>query len=139
MAGKSHIPRLEHMLEEIGHIQKRIADSDPTSLENDWLTRRAVERAFEIISEASRRLPDDLKLRHPDIPWQRVAAIGNRIRHEYDGVNLSLLWKIGQDHIPALERVCKAELAQERRQEIIRQHALKAGRGSRADDRDRDD
>jgi uncharacterized protein with HEPN domain len=55
-----------------------------------------VERGIEIISEASRRLPGDLKDRNPGIPWRKVVGIGNIIR---------------QDDLPTLEKVCRAELS----------------------------
>jgi uncharacterized protein with HEPN domain len=101
--------------------------------------RFVVDRAFEVISEATCHLPDDLKARHPDIPWRDIADIGNLLRHEYQRVDTKLLWKYAQYDLAPLERVCKAELAWERRQEIVRQHAMKTGRGSCADEDDRDD
>lgn len=51
-----------------------------------------VTRALEIISEASRRLPDDVRLRHPDLPWRSIRDVGNFYRHEYDNVLASYLW-----------------------------------------------
>jgi len=51
-----------------------------------------VERCIEIVSEASRRLPPDLKDRHPAIPWQKIAGIGNVLRHDYDVVNDATIW-----------------------------------------------
>jgi uncharacterized protein with HEPN domain len=46
----------------------------------------AVSRALEIISEASRRLPDDLRDRHPQLPWRAIRDVGNFYRHQYDNV-----------------------------------------------------
>jgi uncharacterized protein with HEPN domain len=63
-----------------------------------------VERGIEIISEASRRLPDDLKDRNRDIPWRKVAGIGNVIRHDYERVARDVLWKLVRDDLPALEK-----------------------------------
>jgi uncharacterized protein with HEPN domain len=60
--------------------------------------QRAVERGLEIISEASRSLPDDLKQRAPMIPWPAIAAIGNILRHEYQRVEARLVWNITQQH-----------------------------------------
>ena len=78
-----------------------------SDIERRWI----VERGVEIISEASRRLPDDLKERHPEIPWKKVAAIGNVIRHDYENVSANALWKAAHDDFPALEEACRAELA----------------------------
>lgn len=65
---------------------------------------------MEIISEASRRLPDDLKA-PPEIPWPKVAGIGNALRRDYEHIAAPVLWKLVQDDLPVLETVCRAELA----------------------------
>ena len=49
---------------------------------SDRKTQRAVERCIEVISEASRHIPDEITAKHPHIPWRDVAAIGNVFRHE---------------------------------------------------------
>lgn len=47
----------------------------------DRIAAAAFERFLEVVSEASRHLPDDLKERHPEVPWRRVADLGNWLRH----------------------------------------------------------
>jgi uncharacterized protein with HEPN domain len=64
----------------------------------------------EIISEASRHLTDEMKARHPEIPWQKVAAIGNVLRHNYENIAAPVIWKLAQTDLPALEKVCRVEL-----------------------------
>jgi uncharacterized protein with HEPN domain len=81
--------------------------------ENDWPRQWLVERGVEIISEASRHLPDDLKARNPEIPWQKVAGIGNVLRHNYESIAAPILWKLVQADLPTLERACRSELAAE--------------------------
>jgi uncharacterized protein with HEPN domain len=54
--------------------------------QNSRLRFYAVTRALEIISEASRRLPDELYERHPHLPWRSIQDVGNFYRHEYDNV-----------------------------------------------------
>jgi uncharacterized protein with HEPN domain len=83
---------LEQMLEAILDIEQITAGRTLEAYAADRPTRRAVERCIEIVSEASRRLPPDLKHRHPTIPWQKIAGIGNILRHEYDVVNDATLW-----------------------------------------------
>jgi len=53
----------------------------------------ATTRALEIISEASRRLPDGLKDRHPDVSWRAIAGSGNIYRHDYDILVGEVLWQ----------------------------------------------
>ncbi len=67
--------------------------------------------AIEIISEASRRLPDTLKARHSDIPWRKVAGIGNVLRHNYEDIAAPVMWALVRDDLPPLEKVCREELA----------------------------
>jgi uncharacterized protein with HEPN domain len=70
-----------------------------------------VTRALEIISEASRRLPDDLKARHPDIPWVEMAEAGNVYRHDYEDVRQRLVWGTVHNRLPALLAAIQQELA----------------------------
>jgi uncharacterized protein with HEPN domain len=71
----------------------------------------AVVRCLEIISEASRRLPEDLKLRHPTIAWKQMAGAGNVYRHDYEDVSARLVWQTIQHDIPALRQAIQDELA----------------------------
>ena len=55
--------------------------------------------------------PEDLKARHPGIPWPKVAGIGNVLRHDYEHVAHDVLWHVVRDDLPPLEKVCREELA----------------------------
>ena len=82
----------------------------------NWGMQRAVERGLEIISEASRQIPDDRKASEPEIPWRQIAAIGNLLRHEYQRTDSLLIWNIVIEHLPSLgeavNRLIRAEEAQ---------------------------
>ncbi|MEJ0013412.1 MAG: HepT-like ribonuclease domain-containing protein [Bauldia sp.] len=77
----------------------------------DLVARAAFERFLEIISEASRHLPDDWKAEHPEIEWRRIADIGNVMRHVYSAVDLSILWAIYERDLDPLEAAIEAMLA----------------------------
>jgi uncharacterized protein with HEPN domain len=79
----------------------------------DTLRLYAVIRCLEIISEASRRLSDDLKARNPTIPWREVAAAGNIYRHQYGGVAARLVWRTLTHDLPLLRVVVDQELDSE--------------------------
>jgi uncharacterized protein with HEPN domain len=70
-----------------------------------------VTRCLEITSEASRRLPDELKARHPDIPWKQIAGAGNIYRHDYEEVAAPMIWNTVAFALPALGMVVEAEIA----------------------------
>jgi uncharacterized protein with HEPN domain len=72
---------------------------------SDQKTQRAVERCIEVISEATRHLPDEIKTRYPEIPWNDVAAIGNVFRHEYHNIAARIVWDTVRLHLPPLETV----------------------------------
>jgi uncharacterized protein with HEPN domain len=61
-----------------------VAGFDRDTFKRDLRTLYAVTRCLEIISEASRRLPDDLKALHPAIAWKQMAGAGNVYRHDYE-------------------------------------------------------
>jgi uncharacterized protein with HEPN domain len=111
MARRIVSPRLMDIVEAIDHIGAAVTGVSLDGFENSWERRWLVERGVEIISEASRHLPDDLKARNPEIPWRKVAAIGNVVRHDYERVAPDVLWKLVMDDLPALGQVCRAELA----------------------------
>jgi uncharacterized protein with HEPN domain len=62
------------------------------------------------VSEASRRLPPEIKNQHPEIDWAAVAAAGNVYRHEYDGVDEKLIWHTIRHDLGALRDAAGAEL-----------------------------
>ena len=78
---------------------------------DDLRTFYAVTRCLEIISEASRRLPDDLKARHPAIAWREMAGAGNVYRHDYEDVAASFVWATVHNHLPPLRVVIAHELS----------------------------
>jgi uncharacterized protein with HEPN domain len=104
------IARLSDILEAVENIRTVTRDLTLATFEANWQIRWIVERGVEIISEASRHLPDDLKARHPDLPWPKIAAIGNVLRHEYQRVAPAVLWQVTQGKFDSLERVCRSEL-----------------------------
>jgi uncharacterized protein with HEPN domain len=107
---------LTDIVEAIEIIRVQMADVTLTAFEADKPKRWVVERGIEIISEASRRLSQALKSRHPDIPWSKVAGIGNVLRHDYQDVANDVLWHVVHENLPALDKACRDELAREQAQ-----------------------
>ena len=76
----------------------------------DWIVFYAVTRCLEIISEATRRLPAELRQRHAHIPWRDVANAGNIYRHAYDGVQERIVLETVTTALPILEAAVDKEL-----------------------------
>jgi uncharacterized protein with HEPN domain len=69
--------------------------------------------AFRILSigEATLRLSDELKGRHPGIDWRAIGAMRNVMAHNYEGIVPVFLWRVTTDHLPELLSIARAELA----------------------------
>ena len=87
-----------------------VGDISYDAFADDERTLYAVTRCLEIISEASRRLPDDLKGRHPGVQWDQIAGAGNVYRHDYEDVLADILWNTVRDHLHLLEEAVRKEL-----------------------------
>jgi len=70
----------------------------------------AVMRALEIVSEASRRLPEGFRHRHPELPWKQIMGIGNVFRHDYDDVVETIVWETTHHGLGPLLAVVVAEV-----------------------------
>ena len=72
------------------------------SLRLDSKTFDAVARNLEIMGEAARHIPQEVRERHPGVEWQKLTALRNIVAHEYFGLDYEILWDIIQNHIPKL-------------------------------------
>ena len=84
---------------------------DEQALCDDRKAFYAITRCLEIISEASRRLADDVRQRHPSQPWERIAGAGNVYRHRYDNVAEAFVWRTLAESLPSLLAVVEGELS----------------------------
>ena len=101
------------MLEAAERVREVVGDLPLEAFEGDWQRHWLVQRGIEIISEASRHFPAEMKARHPHIPWTKVAGIGNVLRHGYEDIAAPVLWKLVREDLPQLKQVCREELAAE--------------------------
>lgn len=76
----------------------------------DNLRLYATVRVLEIVSEASRRVPEEVKARHPDVPWRQIAAAGNVYRHGYDVVVAEVIWETAKTGFTTLRSAVEDEL-----------------------------
>ena len=93
---------LDDMLEAIDGITSATAGKSLADYKAGWTLKHAVQRGIEIISEASRALPDEIRATRPEIPWPQVRTIGNVLRHEYHGLSDVIIWGVVSDELPRL-------------------------------------
>jgi uncharacterized protein with HEPN domain len=86
--------RLRDIVDAVDQIEIILDDKTFVDVFSDRLLRAGFERFLEIISEASRHVPLELKAKAVQIPWPEVAAVGNLLRHAYHKVDLEILWRI---------------------------------------------
>jgi len=79
----------------------------------DWRKQMLGERLVEILGEAVKRLPDDLRQRHPQLPWQKIASTRNYIAHGYDSVDYEVIWGVLDVEVTKLKTSVLAILAKE--------------------------
>jgi uncharacterized protein with HEPN domain len=99
---KNPAARLRHILDEVEAIQNATKEIAFEAFRDTWTIRRAVEHGLLIVAEASKALPSDLKAGQPDVPWSRVEALGNVLRHEYQHVDPKVLWRVVGEQLPIL-------------------------------------
>jgi uncharacterized protein with HEPN domain len=102
---RSQIVRLSDILENIDAVAEMIEDVEFGAYRRDIKLRRAVERCAEIISEASRHIPEEMKLEHASQPWDEIAGIGNLLRHHYERIDDLIMWKLAVNSLPQLRPI----------------------------------
>jgi uncharacterized protein with HEPN domain len=103
MSERDHRITLRQISEYIEHAQVLCAGKSAAEIEEDWRVALAFERAMEVIGEAVKRLPEDLKTRYPQVPWRLVAGMRDKLSHGYDSVDYQLLWDAVQNDLPSLQ------------------------------------
>src|SRR5437588_10355176 len=102
---------LQDILRHIDLAEQFTRGQDFESFQKNELHLYAVTRCLEVISEASRRLSDQLKSRHSGISWKNIAGAGNVYRHDYQDVAALRIWDAVQFALPPLRKVVDQALA----------------------------
>lgn len=95
---------LEDIKDSIEKIEKYIKDLSFDEFTRDDKTIDAIVRNLTIIGEAARNIPEELKLKNPDIAWSETIGMRNKITHEYFGVDEDILWKTIKEDLPTLKK-----------------------------------
>ena len=110
---RDHKVYLEDILEAIRKIRRFTSGMSSETLAKDDKTLDAVIRNLEVIGEAVKRLPEQVRNRQPDIEWKKIAGLRDILIHEYFGINVKVVWDVVQHKLSGLETAAKQLLGGE--------------------------
>lgn len=91
---------LDDILIAMERIAEYIDNYNFTDFKRDYKTVDAVIRNFEILGEASRKLPQELKDKYPEVPWTEMYLLRNKVSHEYFGIDYEIIWDVAKNYLP---------------------------------------
>ena len=107
MSKRSPEDYLKDILEAIDRAIQYVSNLDYSDFLSDTKTQDAVIRNIEIIGEAVKNIPQELKAAHPDIAWKNMSGIRNKLIHEYFGVNTDIVWGVVKEDLQDLSKKIK--------------------------------
>ncbi len=101
---------LEDTVEAINRIEEYIQNLTFEDFSKNKLVLDAVVRNLEIIGEACRSIPEDIRRRYPDVEWKKIVGLRNILIHQYFGIDTELIWDIVKNKLPDLKHKVKQML-----------------------------
>lgn len=93
----------DDILEAIEKIKRFTSGIDAEAFRRDEKTFDAVIRNLEVIGEAIKKIPDEVRAKHPAIEWKKIAGLRDMLVHEYFGIDADIVWDIVQHKLTPLE------------------------------------
>ena len=102
---------LEDIIEHMNYAEEFIRDMTFDEFKSDKKTVLSVTKCIEVVGEATKHIPDQIRERYPEIPWRDMAGIRDRLFHGYFKVDLSIVWTTVTIEFPELRSMLENVLA----------------------------
>lgn len=102
---------LQHIRDETSFLRETVRDMDIDAFRTDPIVSRACIRSLEIIGEAVKQIPDEIRVQAPQIEWRLIARMRDHLIHRYFGVDYEIVWDVITQQIDDLEAAVTAILA----------------------------
>ena len=103
MTEKIHKDYIQDIVDAIAEIEFFVKDMAFPDFIEDRKTVNAVIRSLEVLGEATKNIPDIIRNQYPEIPWNKMAGMRDKLIHEYFGVDLETVWQTIQEDLPKLK------------------------------------